>query len=200
MLDQIGKSHMTQGSSTFFTTDRFGNANSALALNGGWTQVPAGVYFNTLGFTISVWVYPQQIGYWSRVLDFGNGAASNNVIFSISNGNSLNPTLTAILSGNFLTFTGSSQALSLGQWQFLIASFDGSYFYVYVNGVQTSSVFVSFTPPYLTRSNCFIGKSNWADCCGDGFSSSILDELRFYNKSLTQSEILELMYQNNTLG
>jgi hypothetical protein len=46
MLDQIGKSHMTQGSSTFFTfftTDRFGNANSALALNGGWTQVPAGV-------------------------------------------------------------------------------------------------------------------------------------------------------------
>ena len=43
MLDQIGSAHMTQGALTSFTSDRFGNANSALALNGGWAQVPSGV-------------------------------------------------------------------------------------------------------------------------------------------------------------
>ena len=47
MLDQIGLAHMKQGALTSLTLDRFGNPNSALALNGGWTQVPSGVYFNT---------------------------------------------------------------------------------------------------------------------------------------------------------
>ena len=47
----------------------------------------------------------------------------------------------------------------------------------------------------LTRSNCFIGKSNFAS---DGVSSSFLDDLRFYNKSLTSSEINHLMLENDT--
>ena len=37
MLDQIGMANMIQGNLTSFTLDRFGNANSALALNGGYT-------------------------------------------------------------------------------------------------------------------------------------------------------------------
>jgi hypothetical protein len=64
---------MTQGNATYFTLDRFGNQNSALALNGGWTHVPPGIYFDTPEFTISVLVYPQQAGYNSKVIDFGNG-------------------------------------------------------------------------------------------------------------------------------
>ena len=55
MLDEIGLAHMTQGNLTSFTLERFGNANSALALNGGWTQVSSGVYFDSPEFTISTW-------------------------------------------------------------------------------------------------------------------------------------------------
>ena len=84
MNDQIGSSHMIQGSLTSFVTDRFGNANSALALNGGWTQVPSGVYFDTPEFTISVWIYPLQVSDWSRIIDFGNGQFSNTIIVAIS--------------------------------------------------------------------------------------------------------------------
>ena len=62
MLDTIGNSNMIQGDLTSFTLDRFGCPNAALALNGGWTQVPSGIYFNTPEFSISVWVYPQQVG------------------------------------------------------------------------------------------------------------------------------------------
>ncbi len=50
MSDHIGSSHMTQWNFTSFTADRFGNVNSALALNGEWTQVPNGYYFNTQGY------------------------------------------------------------------------------------------------------------------------------------------------------
>ena len=73
MLDVIGSAHMTQGNFTSFTTDRFGYANSALALNGGWTQVPPGIYLDTPEFTISVWIFPQNTESWSRVFDFANG-------------------------------------------------------------------------------------------------------------------------------
>jgi hypothetical protein len=56
MKDVIASKDMTQGNATYFTSDRFGNENASLALNGGWTQVPPGIYFDTQEFTISVWV------------------------------------------------------------------------------------------------------------------------------------------------
>jgi hypothetical protein len=61
---------MSEGSSTSFTSDRFGHVNSALALNGGYTQVPAGYYFNTPQFSISLWAYPSQVVSWARIFDF----------------------------------------------------------------------------------------------------------------------------------
>ena len=59
MNDLIGNAHMSQGANTTFVSDRFGNENSALNLNGGWTQVPPGIYFNSPQITITAWVYPQ---------------------------------------------------------------------------------------------------------------------------------------------
>ena len=52
---------MTQGNLTLFTKDRHGYSNSALALNGGWTQVPSGYYFNTPEFTVTFWVFALKI-------------------------------------------------------------------------------------------------------------------------------------------
>ena len=73
MRDIIDSKDMEQGNLTSFIEDRFACPNSALALNGGWTQVPAGIYFDTPEFTISSWVYPMKIGYYCRLIDFGNG-------------------------------------------------------------------------------------------------------------------------------
>jgi hypothetical protein len=70
--DVIDSKDMTQGNATNFTLDRHGKENSALALNGGWTQVPPGIYFDNPELTISVWVYPQQVGLNSKVIDFSN--------------------------------------------------------------------------------------------------------------------------------
>ena len=63
-----------------------------------------------------------------------------------------------------------------------------------IRGVDISSNTHSYIQAInLSRSNCYIGKSNWAT---DGYSNSYLDDLRFYNKSLTQEEINELMNYN----
>jgi hypothetical protein len=193
MTDHIGSAHMTQGFNTSFVADRFGNENSALALNGGWTQVPPGVYFNTPEFTISIWVLPQIVDKWSRVIDFGNGAPSDNVVLTLDSGTNKIPIL-AVDIGNIYGKVYSTQSLTLNNWQHLAASFDGIKMKIYLNGALMSEedypVVGSIMPKSLIRNNCYVGKSNWAN---NGFSSCYLDDLRFYNKSLSQSEINEVM-------
>ena len=83
----------------------------------------------------------------------------------------------------------SNQILYLNQWQLITATFNSTDFCLYLNGTLTADLSKILTPTKIVRSNCYIGKSNWPD----GYSSSYLDDLRFYNKSLTQKEILDLM-------
>ena len=195
MLDQIGTSHMTQGNLTNLTSDRFGNPNSALALNGGWTQVPSGIYFDTPEFSISVWVYPQQVGSYARVIDFGNGHGLDNILLTISSGNSLwQPTFDFYSGSNKLVSFISSQILNSDQWNMITITFNETNFRIYLNETLQNGSYQNFTMSSIQRSNCYIGKSNF----NDGVSWSNLDDLRIYNKSLTQEEIIELMNQNET--
>jgi hypothetical protein len=195
MLDQIGTAHMTQGNSTTFIEDRFCNSNSSLALNGGWTQVLSGIYFDTPEFSISVWVYPSNIGSYSRVIDFGNGENVDNLVFALSESNSLEPFLD-VFPDTFSTLVlraKSTQKLILNEWQFLVATFNETNACIYINGTLTADVNQNYSLSPKARTKCYIGKSNLAS---DGFSSSYLDDLKFYNKSLTQEEILDIMDQN----
>jgi len=189
MTDYIGSSNMIQGSSTYYTTDRNGNSNAALALNGGYTYVPSGVYFNT-PFTIAVWAYPVSLGSCSRIIDFGSGGGSgggvDNIVFSFSWGTTQTPYF--YVNGiNYFTST----TLTLNAWQHLAVTYDGSTINMYKNGVSIMSTSASYTLSSMTRSNCYIGKSNW----NDGYSNSIIDELRIYDTVLSSSSITALMNQ-----
>ena len=202
MKDERGLAHMTQGNLTYFTTDRFNNTNSALALNGGWTQVPSGIYFDTPEFTISVWVLPRQIGYAARVIDFGNSSASssanasNNIVLRLDTSNDYRPALNIHNDGNSIGDCVSLQPLSNNFiWQLLTATFNGTLMSIYINGNLTKNTTVNFILSNTTRNYNFIGKPY--DSLYN-YSWSYLDDLRFYNKCLTQSEIIELMIQNKT--
>jgi hypothetical protein len=190
MLDKIGASHMTQVGSTYFDLDRFGKENSSLNLNGSWTRVPNGVYFDTNEFTITVWVKPRNVSAMARIIDFGN-LRTDNVIFALDNTKSSMPYV-SLFSVDFK----SSSTLSLNQWQFLAVSFNGTNLRIYKNDqIIMNKSNLSYQLPVVYRNNCYVGKSNWY---GDGYSYSLLDDLRFYNKSLTQTEIIDLMNQNET--
>jgi hypothetical protein len=199
MKDVVGGDDMTQGSLTSFAADRFGNVNSALALNGGWTQVPPGIYFNTPEFTITVWAYPSQIGTAARIIDFGNGELNDNILFSFSyydTSRYLNPYF-EIFDGTYyypkISLT-SLQKLALNQWQFFAVTFDGTNANIYLNGQQVVGLSQSYNLKTLTRSNCYIGKSAWSS---NGYSNSYLDDLAFFNKSLTQDVIIQLMNETS---
>ena len=194
MFDKIGFADMSQGNLTTFTSDRFGIENSALALNDGWAYVPTGIYFDSPEFTISLWIYPQKAGVWPRIIDFGNGPSGDNLILTLTDGVTLKPVLMMYARSSRVFEQSPTQALKLNEWQFLAVTFDGTYGKFYVNGILVATLYKPLKMSSIQRSNCFIGRSNWPD----GYSSSYLDDLRFYNKSLNQSEILQLMNQNVT--
>jgi hypothetical protein len=195
MLDTIGGANMVQGTATNYTTDRFGCLESALALNGGYTTVPTGVYFNTPQFTISVWVYPQNIGTGARLIDFGNGPSSDNVLFALSGLANIPVPYLCIYSGKTAKVQYTSPTnLTMSIWQLLAVTYNGKNSQMFVDGVLVANKSIIYAMKSISRNSCYIGKSNW----NNGYSWSYFDDLRFYNVSLTQSQIVELMSQNKS--
>ena len=194
MADAIGHVQMQQGLKTTFSLDRFGNANSALNLNGGWAYVPAGVYFSSPQFTISVWVFPLNVSTWARVIDFSH-ANNYEIVLALRNGAVNYPVFQLINSTAWQKSTYSSMQLQPDQWQFLVATFDGTLMNIYLNGLLASNTTFNYELPVIRRDSCYIGKSMWT---GNGYSYSYLDDLKFYNKSLTQSEISAEFLQSVT--
>ena len=195
MLDSIGVAHMLQGNRTTFDSDRCGNSNSALSLNGGYTQVPSGIFFDTSEFTVSVWVYPLNMsGAEVKIFDFGNGQSSDNIYFSFQSGSNLKPGLQIYVgTSQKISLWSSTYTLSLSQWQLLTFTFDNTSVNLYINAILKATLSSNLTLTSLVRTKNYIGKGNWAT---NGISWSMLDDLRFYNKSLSRSEINDLMNSN----
>jgi hypothetical protein len=99
--------------------------------------------------------------YYSRIIDFGNGQASANIIFSMFT-NSLT------LFGKIYNYSDTSLVLStspiinLNQWYFVSFVLSGTTGYIYVNGSQVATTTLLLVPNNITRTSNYIGKSNWA--------------------------------------
>src|SRR5665647_3266585 len=156
------------------------NGTNALDFDGtdDYVSVPAGVYFSG-DFTIECWVYPKSFANWARIIDFGNGAGSNNVVLGYTYGTSAAPSF-YVGGAQF----AASQTLALNQWSHIAATLSGTTATIYINGVSAGTATFP-SPANITRNNCYIGKSNW----GDPYANAVFDELRIWNTAKTQAEI-----------
>jgi hypothetical protein len=203
MSDIIGGAHIQQikYSSISFTFDRLGNPKSALNLNGGWLTVPSGVYFNSSEFSITLWIYPQQVDSRARIIDFGNGCNLDEILLAIQ-GDYYNSPFISLYDTEMINYASSHTPLTTNQWQFLVATYNGAYFSIYINGYlvgQSETVSIKPVPLNVLREKSCVGKSNCVKN-GAGYSHSFIDDLKFYNKSLTQNEIYVLMKESDTCG
>lgn len=153
-----------------------------------YASLPPATYFSG-DFTIECWVYPTAHTNWSRVIDFGNGAGNNCVLLATSYGTSGQPGF--YVGGS--QFAATNQ-IPLSQWTHLAATLSGSTATIYINGVASGTA--SFpTPANVTRSNNYIGRSNWG--WGDPAPSATFDDLRIWSVARTASQIVASM--NNEL-
>lgn len=174
------------------TTDRFGNPGGALQFNGtnGYVDAPDGVYFNG-DFTVSCWVKVNTYANWSRIFDFANGPANNNVLLCISQGTNGRP-WGEVYNG---TVTGgnasSGTVIGTNTWQLLTYTLAGNTARVYLNANQIATG-THTTPVNVLRTMCYIGRSQWA---ADAYANAAFDEFRIYNRAISTQEMQSMLLE-----
>jgi len=170
-----------------FTTDPQGNVRRALYLNNGYVQVPKGNYFpNRAAFTVAAWVKPHRYNKWSRVLDFGNGAANNNIVLAASTGRSGKPSFHLFHGRIKIVGCYYPRTIPLNQWTHVASVVNGNKVHNYVNGVLVNSCnFRNIKTVWYTNRN-YIGKSNWGH---DALYQGALDRVQILPSALSTFDL-----------
>jgi len=193
--DLIGDADMLSGlyltNPILYSTDRFGNQNEALNLNNGYTFLSPDYYFSTPAFSISLWINPlidqsYPINSAVNLINFGNG--NDNIILNLLAPNM--STFQFFYSTTCVINVQSFISLANSQWNLLTATYDGLTASIYINGSLAGSVKQAYSMPVITRANNYFGNNNNLNFRQ---SSLYLDDIRFYNISLTQSQIVNIM-------
>jgi PKD repeat protein len=178
--DVSGKGNHGTGSNVVLTTDRAGNPNSAYSFNGISSRIVTTNVPNITGsYTMSAWIYPNNQGNWSSIMDCRPHSNSGGVALL----NSFNYFM-FITSNN----TYSNSSFNINNWIHVVVVYTGSLKLIYINGVldKSQSQTTSISPtiePFVFGDRGVISSSP-----GNYFNGK-LDEIGFWNRALTQQEI-----------
>ena len=141
-------------------------------------------FSGTSVFTISAWVKPNGIDYGNIVAKYGTTAASRQYAMYVSPSNAPR-CLREVAPFNLEATT----IMTAGQWYHIACSYDGTDLNIYVNGTLENSVAMGSTNTNST--NVFIG-SNANTSDSDRQLDAQIDDIRIYNRVLTDNEIQSL--------
>lgn len=179
--DSSGNGHTGVLSGAIWTSaGKFGNA---LAFNGtsSWVTVNTTSLLNlTTSMTLEAWVFPTAT---TGVRDIVLKEGSNVDIYNLyaRNWRGL-PEANVLVGGANRVAEGTT--LPANGWTHIAGTYDGSMVQLFVNGVQVSSTAIAGTISTSTGPLRIGGNGLW----GEYFQGSI-DEVRIYNRPLTQTEI-----------
>ncbi|HPG82084.1 MAG TPA: hypothetical protein PKY55_02320 [bacterium] len=174
------------------TADRMGRTANAYQFDGVDDYIDLGDWPFGGEMTISAWVNYQAFNRWSRVVDLGNGENVQNIVLS-NTGNSSTIAYHIYYTGPSAYLESANLAV-LNEWIFLTASVTSNgNMYLYKNGELAASGTGGFPPNNLTRVSQFIARSNWSV---DGYFKGRIDDVRIYNRVLSDAEIETLYHEN----
>ena len=136
----------------------------------------------TTGMTLEAWVYPTQKKWWRNVLI---KEYSNEPVYYLFANTYYDATVTAINTGSGAdTYLLGRSKLPVNAWTHLATTYDGSMQRLYVNGVEVAS---------RARTGSIVPSDDVLSIGGDSISGKsfkgYLDEIRIYNRALTDNEI-----------
>jgi hypothetical protein len=134
-------------------------------------------------FSFAAWVKWNGGNNWQRIFDLGSGQASNMFLTPKSGGNTLR---FAIKYNNGTEQQLNGTTLTAGVWTHVAVTISGDTGKLFVNGslVNTNAA-MTFNPAQLGTELNYLGKSQYADPLFAG----LLDDTRFYNYALTDSQV-----------
>jgi len=135
-------------------------------------------------FTLEALIYVTQNQTWSRVMDMGNGAASDNIVFGFFGG-SYQLFMESYIGGAGGNFTVPS-TFPTGVWKHVAAVNNGAGMgYLYMDGVLVASGEQHMLSDVVRNFN-YIAKSNWGQ---DAYFKGAMREIRIWDVARTQSQI-----------
>lgn len=176
-----GDNNGTISNALWSTAGRYGNALSFDG-SGDWVTVSDAANLDlTNGMTLEAWVRPGSLSGWTTALLKENGSTLSYALYASDNTGQ--PPAGYIQLGGDQSVRGSS-ALALGTWVHLATTFDGSFLRLYVNGVEVASRSLTGSISTSTGALRIGGNAVWGE-----YFNGLIDEVRIYNRALTQTEI-----------
>ena len=172
------------GTVTGATRTTAGRLGSALTFDGvnDWVTVPDAASLDlTNRATLEAWVYPTALGgTWRTAL---LKEQPGQLVYALYANNDVSRP-----SGHLYTtsdlFTNGTAALPLNTWSHLAMTWDGTTQRLFVNGTQVGTRALSGTLPNSTGALRFGGNNVWSE-----WFAGRLDEIRIYDRALTQAEV-----------
>ena len=191
-------------------TDRFGNANSAYCFDGVNDLINLGTRMDLkqVKMSISLWSkinsyntnsndYPNQPFIFTKSRDakqnyeaYFIGVYMSNNKFDAANTSSLQQQIASI----------SKVSAEINEWYHIIYMFDTDTTFLYVNGILQQKNYKGFFTSYLESDSVVLGYAG--DKWGEGkycWLNGCLDDIKIYNRLLSQEEISELYIEPNPL-
>ena len=179
--DVVSKANLFNGKNDSLVTDRFDKPSSSLYLNYGSLQAPSGNYIYG-DFTVTTWVKMFTLETYRRFL-----------VLQPTKGNIVYLSLTNINGEPYYYYQNGDQianaTLKIGKWQHLAFTVKGSTLSIYIDGI---AVYNGITTPISSQTFTYVyfgGDMNF-------FVNAQLDDIKIFNRSLTQTEIIQSSLTN----
>lgn len=199
--DSSGLGNNPSSQSGSYTSDKFGNSNSALRLNSASSEslfIPDNSILNA-EYTVSCWVKMESL------------PANNNQMVITSLGGNLKESGLSMTNnyfgysgwGNYTVSQNSSYAYAdgtlpnAGTWHHIISVRDNNSMKLYVDGVLKNSFSAPETSVYSGGSlGLYIGKR----ANNSSYANISIDEYRYYSRAISAAEVQMLYSVSNTIS
>ncbi len=170
-----------------WTIGRFGQALSFDGVNDRVAIPDSNTLDLTTGMTLEAWVKPAALGTaWKTVLFKHRNSNATNMMYVLYGNRNTNVPNTEVTVGTSVKVVNgpTGSGLPLNVWSHLAATFDNATLRLYVNGTQIASL-ATAGPIATSTGDLWVGGNNiWNE-----FFNGVIDEVRIYNRALTQADI-----------
>lgn len=198
--DESGNGNNGTVHGAILTTDRFGNVNSAYSFDGIDDYILVAdtnsLDFGTNSFSFSFWLkYPSQIGgyddYSSILTKADASYPYTGLTFFVeqpTNGK------VSFRTGAINTLNSKSSNLNNDTWTHFVGIRNGNILKLYINGIIDTTITTATIDNISNNLNLYIG-GHPTDMLAQKLNG-ILDDIRIYNRALSEQEIVALYNEN----
>jgi len=173
--------HGTINEAVRIQTGKYGKALQFDGINDWVTVNDSAALGLSTGMTLEAWVYPQSQVSWNTII---LKESSGGLSYALYSSDVANLPASYFNNGSSDRPVSGPNGLPVNQWTHLVASYDGQYQRLYVNGIEVAQ---SAQNGLIQQSDGLLrigGNSVWGE-----YFKGYIDEVRIYNRALTATEV-----------